>query len=148
IKNKAEEDLELYQKSIFLSSNIEEHIETLKNNIEDEDYLHEQTKGLLNLLAEEYGCMDHYLDFIIKLFKNSLNFNNADRNFTSYIDSYRDSFNKDHFESIINAININNQLYKRGRARFDNAQLVEWIEKKYPDEIDYAQYINFDYNTE
>lgn len=92
--------------------------------------------------------MDHYLDFIIKLFKNSLNFNNADRNFTSYIDSYRDSFNKDHFESIINAININNQLYKRGRARFDNAQLVEWIEKKYPDEIDYAQYINFDYNTE
>lgn len=148
IKNKAEEDLELYQKSVFLSSNIEEHIEALKNNIEDEDYLHEQTKGLLSHLAEKYGCMDYYLDFIIKLFENSLNFNNADRNFTNYIESYIDSFNMDHFESIINAININNQLYKRGRARFDNIQLVEWIENKYPDKIDYTQYTNFEYHTE
>jgi len=148
IRNKAEDDLDLYQKSVFLSSDIDEHLKNLKEKVEDDDHLPEQAKGLLNHLAEEYGCMDRYLDLIIRLFSNSLNFNRADRNFSNYIDRYKDSFKKEHYESIINAINENNQLYKRGRARLDNTQLVEWIEEKYSGEIDYTQYNNFDYDTE
>ena len=116
-------------------------------NAEVSKILLPDTKGIENLYSkyEEEGLEPKLLDLFINIFAESDSFDNANDNYDSIIGPFLEKFNLDQFKKIIGSINSNNQIYSRRRSSFDNTNIVEEIEKRYNNNIDYSDYTNFSY---
>ena len=82
----------------------------------------------------------------INIFAESDSFDNANDNYKNIIEPFLNGFNLEQFKKIVRSINSNNQIYLRWRSSYDNTNIVEEIEKRYKNNIDYSDYTNFKYN--
>lgn len=147
-ESNSDKSLEIFTKGVFLSETLEEHIDLVESKMTDESIvmvprLSDSARGLLYYLSKEHGVLEKFLNFLINLLEASPNYNDSDLNFQDYILSYGDLFDKEQYVKILEAINKNNQLSDRGRAKTDNSNLKKLIESKYEDQIDYSDYPNF-----
>lgn len=147
-ESNSDKSLEVFIKGVFLSDTLEEHLDLVESKMMDESIvmvprLSDSARGLLFYLSKEHGVLDRFLNFLIKLLGASPNYNDSDLNFQDYILSYGDLFDKEQYVKILEAINKNNQLSDRGRAKTDNSNLKKLIESKFEDQIDYSDYPNF-----
>lgn len=148
IKTKAEKNLDILSKSVFLSETLEQHFEILQSRMIRDDLLIRQRlsdsgRKLLFFLSENQGTLDKFLDFLIELLKHSPSYDDSDANFQDYILTYGDLFSKEQFIKIIGVINGNSQLHDRRQAKTDNNSLKRLIEFRFEGEIDYTEYPYF-----
>lgn len=143
-KVKTEEE-ELLPLAVFLSDTFEDHINKLKNKISSPIYTAIE-RELLFRLSERYNAKETYLNYVIDVFADSRSYNTADRNFRDHISAYFDHFTKDQYIRILESINENSQLYRRGWATKDNTLLKNSVEEKFENQIDFEKYPNFEYD--
>lgn len=150
LKEKAERDIKIFTRSIYLSKNPKEHFEEILKRIQqqeeytllpldvkDRDFLYSFSKKDLKYITE-------FLDFMIHLFKTSQSYDSGDLRFLRYIKIYLNEFTLDQYKDILNAINSNGQLADRRQALSeDNFSIKTAIEKKYPNQINYTEYPQF-----
>lgn len=147
-EKKAESNLAFMVKSVFLANSFDEHlkklnryINSLQDNVPDKIYtLEESSRIFLYSFAEKNGQVEQYLDFLIKLFRDVKRYDNADVNFNNYIITYKNFYSIVQFRTILDAIKHNSQINNRRRAESDNRYLRDFIEKKYPGQIDFTEY--------
>lgn len=103
---------------------------------------------ILEWIATEHDCMEEFLTLMVTHYAYSGSFYEADTTFSICIAPFLEKFNKQHFVSLLEGINKNNQIFNRNAARGDNTKIKEYIDDKFGDDIDYQMYNNFEYNDE
>lgn len=125
----------------YTSKNIEEHI----NKLHIYNFNNKHTRELLEKKIKDEGreilLFDKYIDF----FGESGCFNAADSNFEIFIKPNISRMQQIQIETLIEKINNNNQLYNRGRAQFDNNEIIEKANVNW-EKIDLKKYSNFEYD--
>lgn len=145
LTNKGNSSVSFLAISVFLSASLEEHFEKLKkkifDDIEGSERLSKLGIELLYTLSKEYGIVDIYLNFLIKIFTASSNYDSANYYFDLIIRQYEEQFSENQFQAILKGINDNPQIYRRKRATFDNQTLKETISRRY-DTLNISEYTN------
>ncbi|PEJ35940.1 hypothetical protein CN689_05640 [Peribacillus butanolivorans] len=145
IKTKADNSIDIFSKSIFLSESFTKHIEAIISRMESAfipGQLSDSGQKLLFKVSKEQDAVNQLLDLFIYIFSASRSYDRADINFQNYIFVYGDLFSREHFIKILEAINKNSQLYERRQAWEDNTTLKELINMRFKDEIDFENYPN------
>lgn len=139
-----EKEKKAYIFSSFKWNSKEEFIE----NVDVSKIILPDTEEIMNLYNkyEEEGLEEKLLDLFINIFAESDSFDNANDNYKNIIEPFLNGFNLEQFKKIVRSINSNNQIYLRWRSSYDNTNIVEEIEKRYKNNIDYSDYTNFKYN--
>ncbi|PEQ97721.1 hypothetical protein [Bacillus cereus] len=148
LEQKTTKDIKFFAKSVYLSDNINNHFKQLNERIQQEEYTHlpldDDTKEFLYYFSNNRNHMKEFLDFMILLFKESKSYDSGDLRFSRYIKLYLDEFTLEQYKDILDSINSNSQLADRRDAiKQDNTTLKEAIEKKYPGQIEYNDYLYF-----
>ena len=125
----------------FTSKNIEEHI----NSLHSYNFKNKHTRELLEKKAKEEGLEYLLFDKYIETFGNSICYDAADSNFDILIRPNLNRMQQNQIERILENINKNNQLYNRGKAKFDNNQIIEKANVDW-NKIDLKKYSNFEYD--
>ncbi len=125
----------------FTSKNIEEHI----NSLHSYNFKNKHTRELLEKKAKEEGLEYLLFDKYIETFGNSICYDAADSNFDILIRPNLNRMQQNQIERILENINKNNQLYNRGKAKFDNNQIIEKSNVDW-NKIDLKKYSNFEYD--
>ena len=110
-------------------------------------------KGFSRLTVEtlkkyflDNGMEVEWIDYSIKHFSKSFNFDSADARFTLFISPILDKINKSQLDDILIAINDNSQISARRRSLYDNTQVVNAVLKRlHLDETYFSKYENFRY---
>lgn len=125
----------------FVAKNLEEHIKSLDAcNLKDKK-LREMLEKKMKTEGMEYLLFDQY----IEIYGKSSCYDEADSNFDSLINPNLDRMKQKQIEKIIENTNKNNQIYNRGKAKFNNNQIIEKANINW-NLIDFNQYINFKFD--
>lgn len=145
-KNTIESDADLDTFAIFLTNDIEKHIDKVLSINWDSDYkkTHITTQSIIEVF--NYTLNDNKRDiaftFLIKMFSKSNQYNIADSRFDNLIRPYINEFTKNELKAIVKAINMNSQIYDRIRASHSNYLVKQRILVAYPN-FDFTKYPNF-----
>lgn len=145
IENVIEKDADFDTYAVFLSENIEKHIEKVTsidwNSPYEKNYI--TSESILNVFhfALQENKRDLAFGFIIKMFSNSNQYGVADSRFDNLIAPYLEEFTIKEFKLILSAINNNSQISDRRAARSTNQQIEREIKKRKPD-FDFSKYLN------
>lgn len=125
----------------YTSKNLEKHIKSLSFK----NFKNKHTRELIENKAREEGLEYLLIDKYIDGFGDSWRFDDADMNFDIFIKPYLSRMQQYQIEKLIEKINCNDQLYRRGRAENDNNEIivnskVDW------DKIELKKYVNFKYD--
>ncbi|HHY2677190.1 TPA: hypothetical protein ACV439_005211 [Bacillus toyonensis] len=147
LTEKANNDIGILVKSVYLSSNIQKHFNKILTCIPERDEFAYPISILnINFLHDfsiDKNSLPEFIDFIIQLFKGSFDYDSANIHFASYIEPYIDEFTIEQFIQVLEIINTNSKIYGRRHARVDNKVLKAAIEKRYAGAIDFSTYENF-----
>lgn len=105
----------------YAFKNLEEQLKEL--SVENFNNLH--TKELFEKKVEEDGEMVLIIDKYMKFFADSYSYNEADDRFNRFIRPYISKMDLMQVKKLIEIINTNNQIYGRGRAEFDNNDIIK-----------------------
>lgn len=130
--------------SFYMKRDLEEHI----NSLTKENLTNKNLNYLLERKVEKEGKTDILLDKYIECFSTSMSFNGADKNFDIYINQNIKNLTQSQISNLLEKINSNNQIYNRGRARFDNNKIISDSEKVDWSQINMKLYPNFEYDEE
>ena len=125
----------------FTSNNVEEHIKSLQSY----NFKNKHTRELLEKKAKDEGLEYLLFDKYIEAFGNSLCYDAADSNFDILIRPNLNRMQQNQIEKLLENINKNNQIYNRGKAHFDNNQIIEKSNVDW-NKIDLKKYSNFEYD--
>ena len=125
----------------FTSNNVEEHIKSLQSY----NFKNKHTRELLEKKAKDEGLEYLLFDKYIEAFGNSLCYDAADSNFDILIRPNLNRMQQNQIEKLLESINKNNQIYNRGKAKFDNNQIIEKSNVDW-NKIDLKKYSNFNYD--
>ena len=128
--------------SFYMKRDLEEHI----NSLTKENLTNKNLNYLLEKKAEKEGKTDILLDKYIECFSTSMSFNGADKNFDLYINQNIKNLTQSQIINLLEKINSNNQIYNRGRARYDNNKIISDSEKVDWSQINMKSYPNFEYD--
>lgn len=130
-----EHDDDLKNKAIFLSENIKTHFKSINGG---------KSSTLLYLfnIAKETVNYSFALDFNIRMFSASVNFDTADTRFTKLIEPFVNDFSEKQLTAIIKGIDDNNQIYGRKRAIYSNRIIVAKIKEYKGSDCDISKYAN------
>lgn len=125
----------------YTSKNIDEHI----NKLHIYNFNNKHTRELFEKKIKNEGreilLFDKYIDF----FGESGCFDDADSNFEVFIRPNISRMQQSQIETLIEKINNNNQLYNRGKSKYDNNEIIEKANVDW-DKIDLRKYSNFEYD--
>lgn len=147
-KNIIEKDADFDTFAIFLSKDIEAHIEKiLKMNLSwDSSYerTYITTESILAVFnfALNDGKRDLGYDFLIKMFADSNQYATADSRCDNLILPFLNQFNKKEIKNILKAINSNSQIYDRREARSTNCRISKRVIELYNSTFDFSKYPN------
>lgn len=127
----------------FTSKNIEDHI----NSLHSYNFKNKHTRELLEKKVKEEGLEYLLFDKYIEAFGNSSCYDVADSTFDILIKPNLNRMKQSQIEKILENINKNNQLYNRGKAKFDNNQIIEKSNVDW-NKIDLKKYSNFEYDED
>jgi len=152
IKNKAELDIDYYAIATFLHESAEEHINSVIKRIDDEMPCHygldgkisENNRDVLKELSESIGKPELYRILCVTVYANSGNFYIADSAFNKYISPNLDEFTADELELLLKKVDLNNQAYWRGRARYDHRKVLRRCMEVLGEEYKYDGIENWD----
>ncbi len=141
-------DADLDTIAIFLTKDIEKHIEKVTNinwaSGYENDYI--TTQSILEVF--EYtineGKRDLAFDFLIKMFGNSGQYDIADNRFDNLIRPHINDFTKKELRQIVKEIDGNSQISSRRKAKQTNYLIKQRIDEIYP-KLDLTKYYSFKY---
>jgi hypothetical protein len=146
--NTINKDADLDTFAIFLTKDIEKHIEKVLAISWDSVYENSDitTQSILEVFnhAINDGKRDLAYDFLIKMFANSGQYSTADSRFDNLIQPYLKNYNNEELKMIVKEVNDNSQIYDRRKARSTNYQIKQRIDEV-TDGFDFAKYKNFKY---
>ena len=128
----------------FRTNNSKEFFETLSA---DEPLDKEVFEYIYNH-AVESGDRSLFLDYTIRYYNASKNFNMADQRWADAVAPSLDFYSADQLLDLVAAINRNNQIYNRGRAFSANTLLAEVIFERVSGDFDFSKYSNFFFDKE
>lgn len=105
-----------------------------------------ETFEKLKLFFSDNDMLVEWQDYSILHFSKSFDFNSADARFRKYIEPILEKITKPQLDKLMNAINENDQVYRRGRSRQDNTIIVKKVcerlalAKEYFDQYDEFKY--------
>jgi hypothetical protein len=144
--NTIESDADFDTFAIFLTKDIEKHIEKVLNISWDSTYTktYITTQSILEVFnyALNESKRDLAYDFLIKMFGKSGQYEIADSRFDNLIRPHINDFNKKELKQIVKEINGNSQIYDRRRASQTNYLIQQRINETY-DTFDFTKYFNF-----
>jgi hypothetical protein len=148
VTNTIKSDADLDTFAVFLTKDIEKHIEKVLAISWDSGYYNTYitTESILEVFnhALNDGKRDLAFDFLIKMFGKSGQYSIADSRFDNLIRPFLKDFNKKELKLIVEEVNSNSQIYDRRKARNTNYQLKQRIDEVI-DGFDFAKYDNFKY---
>ena len=100
--------------------------------------------GIAKSIKEKWPIV---YDKYIEAFGNSSCYDVADSTFDILIKPNLNRMKQSQIEKILENINKNNQLYNRGKAKFDNNQIIEKSNVDW-NKIDLKKYSNFEYDED
>lgn len=127
-------------------------ISTKQKNISDlEEYIDEKPfselyPNVLKFCNDSYinaGLSDCYLDFCIKYFSYSYNYDSADERYQYAISTNLKFMSKNQFLSLLAVIESNDQIYGRRNNNDCCKEILEVINNKYKDEIEFTKFKHF-----
>lgn len=134
LKNKIS-DTNDCQMAVFLSSDISTHYSQIYTTIISEiDHLFE--------IAELKKNRNFALDFLIKLYGDSYQFNDADLFFNNFIKPHLNEFSHSQLEQLIIVSDLNSQIYSRRNGKESNTLIGERM-KENDNSFDFKKYTNF-----
>lgn len=146
--NTIESDADFDTFAIFLTKDIEKHIEKVLDINWDSGYekTHITTQTILEVFnyALNDSKRDLAFDFLIKMFGKSNQYETADNRFDNLIRPYITDFSKKELRLLVKEINSNSQICDRRKARQTNHLIKQRIDDVY-DKFDFAKYVNFKY---
>lgn len=125
----------------YTSKNIDEHINKLHTYNFNNKHTRELFEKKIKNEGREILLFDKYIDF----FGESRCFDDADSNFEVFIRPNISRMQQSQIETLIEKINNNNQLYNRGKSKYDNNEIIEKANVDW-DKIDLRKYSNFEYD--
>ncbi len=134
--------------AIFLTRDIEKHIEKVLEINWESDYenTYITTQSIIEVFkyAINESKRDLAFDFLIKMFGKSGQYNIADSRFENLIQPYLKDFSKKELKLVVKEINSNSQIYDRRKARQANYLIKQRIDEVI-DTFDFTRYGNFKY---
>lgn len=134
----------------FLSNSLEEHYKNVLALIESNTYLN-FTNGQLNFLLE-ISDTEEWQHLFCRLLSSyycvSSNFNQADSRFQQAISPYLGLFDKEAIVFLIQQIEKNNQVYRRGGAIEEHKDIKKKLFELHGEEFDLSPYPHFRSNVE
>lgn len=125
LKDKAATIWTLRVKASFLEENIQEHFNSIVEDLYDgnySDYAITKYEAMLLLeWAEKEGCNNLFYDFLIKYFINSRSYDTASANFQNYIEPNLENFTLEQFGTLYEGINGNRQCHDHRMATYHNS---------------------------
>jgi len=148
-KNIIEKDADFDSFAIFLSKDIETHIDKVlemdlgwDSNYERTYITTESIIAVFNFALNE-GKRDMAYNFIIQMFAKSDQYATADSRCENLILPYLKEFNKKEIRKAVKAVNSNSQIYDRRAARSTNHSISSRIDELFNSTFDYDKYPNF-----
>lgn len=146
--NTIQKDADLDTFAIFLSKDIQKHIEKVLainwNSAYESAYITSQSIIEVYEYALNDGNRDLAFNFLIKSFGNSPQYDIADSRFENLIQPRLNEFSKKELRAIIKEINENSQIYDRRKAKSTNYLVKERINEVF-DSFDFTKFKNFKY---
>lgn len=144
IQNTIEKNADSDTYAIFLSKNINEHIDkvlAINWSSEYEDtYITTESITSVFQFALDSGLRDLAYGFIIKMFGKSDQYATADIRFESLIMPHLNDFNKKELKKILKEINENSQINDRRKAPHTNYLIKNKIMEQYGQNFDFSEY--------
>lgn len=101
----------------------------------------------LKKFFSDNGMVIEWQDYSILHFSKSFDFNSADSRFSKYIEPILDKITKPQLDKLMNVINENDQIYRRGRSKSDNTKIVRAVFERFSLDSNYFdQYDEFNYD--
>lgn len=94
------------------------------------------------------GLKTELMDFFIKKYSRSVNFNMADSRFGSYIAPFIKEYSGEQLKQIVEATDMNTQLYNRWGARSANTLIAKEVLLKCGKGFDFASFPNFHFRED
>lgn len=145
-ENTIKSDADLDTFAIFLTKDIEKHIEKVLAISWDSEYenTYITTQSIIEVFnyAINDSRRDLAYDFIIKMFGRSGQYAIADSRHDNLIQPYLKDFNKKELRMVVKEINSNSQIYDRRKARQTNYVIEQRINEVF-DTFDFTKYDNF-----
>lgn len=150
IKNLIDKDADLDTFALFLSDDIDKHIEKILNmnlnwnsNYSNNTWISiESIIEIFNYAIKE-SKRDLAYNFLIEMFGNSSQYSTADSRFDNLIQPYIKEFNKKEFKKIVKSISKNSQIHDRRKARSTNFLIGQRIRELYGATFDFSIYPYF-----
>lgn len=103
----------------------------------------------LSTYFDNNGMEIEWIDYSILHFSKSGSFDSADSSFNLFILPILSKINKNQLITLMNGINDNSQVYRRGRSWSDNTKIVNETSKRLQlDDSFFSDYENFKYNKD
>lgn len=106
-------------------------------------------KGCIDYMFDHYseiGLQNEVLQFFIDFYGASYLYDVADHRFDCLIKPYLSYMNENHFISLIEQTNDNDQLYARREARYANNTILRVAKNVLPFDFDYSSFEHFKYS--
>ncbi|EAC2786882.1 TPA: hypothetical protein IQC28_002892 [Listeria monocytogenes] len=133
LKSKKETNLALHYINFYVkTNNFQEHLKMLQEELPEYDY-NIRTKlcfsieeiQFLKELCIEANCIQDLYILGIYIYSSSLSFNEADRNFSRWIEPFISQYNENLIEILNNSVFEKSQCCNRGRASLDHQLIVQ-----------------------
>lgn len=133
-----------FARAWFLSQTVEQHIESVRKRIiDDNQFISGAAYEELLDASYEAGVEVKVLDIAIVQFGQSLTFDMADGYFTSLIKPLLPRFSKDQLLELVKAIEANGQIHGRGRAASHHRLIINVLNAAFAKNFDYTAYPKF-----
>ncbi|MES2331160.1 MAG: hypothetical protein V4539_16265 [Bacteroidota bacterium] len=147
IRNTVAKDADLDTFAVFLSADVNVHIEKVLainwNSGYERDYITTESINAVFEYALREGKRDLAYEFIIKMFSNSGQYADADIRFENLIQPQLGNFNSKELKKIVAAVNNNSQIHDRRKARSANNLIRARVDELSDNKFDYSKYSNF-----
>lgn len=149
IKSLIEKDADLFASAIFISDNLDIHVEKVLDITWDSEYENFLISVESILIIFEHLSLekdrDASMDFIIEMFWRSNQYYVANDRFDGLIYPKLGEFNKQELKKIVEKIDDNSQIWERHSAKRTNGLVNDKIKSLYSDSFEYKSYPNFKY---
>ncbi len=144
IQNTIEKNADSDTYAIFLSKDINEHIDKVLSITWSSEYVdtYITTESITSVFqfALDNGLRDLAYDFIITMFGKSDQYDTADIRFDSLIGPHLNDFNKNELKKILEVINENSQINDRRKALHTNYLIKNRIIELHGKDFDFSKY--------
>lgn len=139
----SEKTLDNYAAAFYLSESIEEHLNEIKKRVGNGEEIKIETLEYLLEVASENNLDTIIADINITQFSGVRSYDAADHAFEYLILPVLDTLSKDQLIELVGSINLNDQIWSRGKARSTNKLIDKRIQQVFGSTFEYDFYPEF-----